>query len=156
MDGFSLVASPARAFGLDHGQTRSSPSSVSSVTNVNDKASRISIYFTSPYFLFYFLPLYFPFSLVGFNTLSGGKKLFLGDKMPQSSDEDTLEPNSPQNGQRDQNEQNGHADGGEKGEKGKQSGGPVGFWTSELKSVRMDVFKNWLITSTSFSHHARF
>jgi hypothetical protein len=66
--------------------------------------------------------------------------------MPQSSDEDTLEPNSPRDGQ------NGQADGGENGEKGKQPDGPVGFWNSDLKSVRLDVFKNWLITSTSFSY----
>ncbi|TVY21314.1 Nitrosoguanidine resistance protein SNG1 [Lachnellula arida] len=71
--------------------------------------------------------------------------------MPPSSDEDTLEPNSPQNGQRDHNVQNGQADGGEKGEKGKQEAGPVGFWNSALKQVRLDVFKNWLLTTVILS-----
>jgi len=71
--------------------------------------------------------------------------------MPQSSDEDTLDANAQQNGQNEgQNEQNGHTDSGEKGEKGnKQGGGPVGFWNPALKSVRLEVFKQWLITSMS-------
>ena len=82
-------------------------------------------------------------------------KFHLKDKMPRSSsDEDTLAPNSPQEWQMRHDEQNGEADGGEKGEKGKQPSGPVGFWDPELKSVRFDVFKNWGVTSTSFSSYA--
>ncbi|TVY57813.1 Nitrosoguanidine resistance protein SNG1 [Lachnellula cervina] len=65
--------------------------------------------------------------------------------MPRSSDEDTLEPNSPQN------RHNGQADGGEKGEKGNQEAEPIGFWNSALKQVRLDVFKNWLLTTVILS-----
>ncbi|TVY46072.1 Nitrosoguanidine resistance protein [Lachnellula occidentalis] len=67
--------------------------------------------------------------------------------MTRSSDEETLEPNSPQNGQ------NSQADGGEKGEKekGKQDAGPVGFLNPALKQVRLDVFKHWLLTTVILS-----
>ncbi|TVY37099.1 Nitrosoguanidine resistance protein [Lachnellula subtilissima] len=71
--------------------------------------------------------------------------------MPRSSDEDTLEPNAPQNGQRYQNVHIGQDDGGEKGERRKQETGPVGFWNPALKHVRLDVIKNWLLTTVILS-----
>jgi hypothetical protein len=65
------------------------------------------------------------------------------DNMPRSSD-DTLQFEPEHNGQRQQNE----ADGGESGKKEEQNGGgPIGFWNKELRAVRLDVFKNWGITS---------
>jgi hypothetical protein len=63
--------------------------------------------------------------------------------MPRSSDDDTLQFGPEQNDQRQS-----EADGGESGKKGKQNGGgPIGFWNKELRAVRLDVFKNWGITS---------
>jgi hypothetical protein len=66
------------------------------------------------------------------------------DNMPRSSDDNTLQFEPEHNDQRQQNE----ADGGESGKKEEQNGGgPIGFWNKELRAVRLDVFKNWGITS---------
>lgn len=64
----------------------------------------------------------------------------------QNGSDDTLH-----NGERNSQQQQQQRDGGEKGEKGKngKQEGSVGFWSSDLKDVRMDVFKNWGITSVS-------
>lgn len=48
-------------------------------------------------------------------------------------------------------EGNGSGDGGEnvnvqKGQQG-VGGGTIGFWNSELKATRLEVFKKWAITS---------
>jgi hypothetical protein len=68
--------------------------------------------------------------------------------MPRSSDEETLDPEREQNDQRQKNED----DGGESGKKGgpQGGGGSIGFWNKELKAVRLNVFKNWAMTSTCF------
>jgi hypothetical protein len=69
----------------------------------------------------------------------------------QSGSDDTLQNGGERNGQQQQ-------DGGEKGDKsknGKQEGS-VGFWSSDLRDVRMDVFKNWGITSMSFCPHCSY
>jgi hypothetical protein len=64
--------------------------------------------------------------------------------MPRNSDEDALHSGREDNDEAQQNQ----ADGGESGEKGKHGGGgPIGFWSKELNAVRLDVFKNWGITS---------
>lgn len=68
--------------------------------------------------------------------------------MAQSSNEETLGREGEQNGER----QNNQADGGESGKKGgpQANGGSVGFWNKELRAARLDVFKNWAITSKWF------
>jgi hypothetical protein len=66
--------------------------------------------------------------------------------MPRSSEEATLRSERGHNSAERQNE----ADGGESGEKGTQKREqPIGFWHKELKAVRLNIFKNWVITSTS-------
>jgi hypothetical protein len=67
--------------------------------------------------------------------------------MAQSSDEETIGREGKQNYE----SQNNQADGGESGKKGgSQAGGSVGFWDKELRAVRLDVFKNWTVTSKFF------
>jgi len=68
--------------------------------------------------------------------------------MAQSSDDETL--NSEAERERNKRRQN-QGDGGESGKKGGQQGNEtIGFWHKELNATRKNVFKNWIITSTSF------
>lgn len=66
--------------------------------------------------------------------------------MPRGSDSETLNSERGGNNERQQND----GDGGESGENEKQrSRQPIGFWHKELNAVRLNIFKNWIITSTS-------
>jgi hypothetical protein len=63
--------------------------------------------------------------------------------MPDSSEEDSSRRGA-QDGEKVEDQESG----------GQKNGGSIGFWNKELKAVRLDVFKNWLITSMAAQNPA--